>query len=396
MRSLVWDLVLGVVLGALSVGFARGQLAWRQVSRAGAGAGPPWDGGEPGWDAVESVSVVLPWGVWAGVVVLVVAVVVRRLSPRVGIVAAGVGVAAVLVAGPGPGPVMFMAALVVFSAALRMEPGLFVAWAGPVVVVSALVSQADRPWWGWADGSALAAVVFGVGAMAVPAGAGVFARSRRLGRERDRAEELARSRYEERLSIAREVHDVVGHSLSVISMQASVALHVVDRRPEQAPVALAAIRDASREALEELRGTLAVFRRPEEGAGRGPLPGLGRLEALVGSLVGAGRPVELVWRGEPVPVGPVVDVAAYRIVQEALTNVVRHAGGARAVVEVSYEVGRVRVRVVDEGPGGVAVEGMGIVGMRERAAAVGGTLRVGPGQEGGFEVCAVLPVGGER
>jgi signal transduction histidine kinase len=175
-------------------------------------------------------------------------------------------------------------------------------------------------------------------------------------------------------------------------------LHVVDRRPEQAPVALAAIRDASREALEELRGTLAVFRRAQGGQGRGPLPGLGRLEALVGSLVQAGRPVELVWGGEPVAVGPAVDAAAYRIVQEALTNVVRHAGGARAVVEVFYEVGRVRVRVVDEGPGGVVVEGMGVAGMRERAAAVGGSLTVGPGEQGGFVVCAVLPVGvsGER
>jgi len=240
------------------------------------------------------------------------------------------------------------------------------------------------------------AVVFTVGAMAVPAGAGVFVRARRESRRREREQEVAWHRYEERLRIAREVHDLVGHSLSVISMQAGVALHVVDRRPEQAAVALEAIRESSRSALEELRGTLAVFRGEGGVAERGPLPGLGRLESLVGELRAAGRRVELVWEGSGGVPGA-VDHAAFRIVQEALTNVVRHAGG-RAPVRVVVERGErmVVVSVVDEGVGvvGGVREGSGIAGMRERAGAVGGVLRVGPGAGGGWSVVAELPLGG--
>ena len=389
--AVVVDVALGVVLGALVLVWSRGALAW---DRAGGGVGgPPWGRQGPGWEQVEQVA--LPWGVWAGVVVLVVAVAVRRLWPGPAVAVAGVGAALVMAAGVGMGPGVLMCALVVFSAGLRLPPGVFLGWAGPVVVGAALFSQVGRPWWGWGDGSAPAAVVFALGSMAVPAGAGVFARARRAGRERERSQELARSRYEERLTIAREVHDVVGHSLSVISMQASVALHVVDRRPEQAPVALAAIRDASREALEELRGTLAVF-RDVGGAGRGPVAGLDRVEGLAESVRRAGHRVEVVWEGERTWPGSGVEVAAFRIVQEALTNVVRHAPGAGVVVRVGCGVDRVVVEVVDEGSGGVVVEGMGIAGMRERARAVRGTVSVGVAEGGGVRVRADLPVRGSR
>lgn len=382
------DVVLGVVLGALVLLWARGSLAWE---RAGGGVGgPPWARRGPGWEQVEHV--VLPWGAMAGVGLLVVAVAVRRFWPGSAVAVAGGGAVMVVASGVGAWPLVLMCALVVFSAASRSPVGVFLAWAGPVVVGAALFSQVGRPWWGWADGSAPAAVVFAVGAMAVPAGAGVFARARRAGRERERAQEVARSRYEERLSIAREVHDVVGHSLSVISMQASVALHVVDRRPEQASVALAAIRDASREALEELRGTLAVFRDGSE-AGRVPVAGLERVEGLAESVRRAGHEVEVVWEGERAWVGSGVEVAAFRIVQEALTNVVRHAPGAGVRVRIGYGPERVVVEVVDVGPGGVVVEGMGIAGMRERARAVRGTVVVEVAREGGVRVWAELPVG---
>ena len=388
---MVVDVVLGVVLGALVLLWAHGALVWE---RAGGGVGgAPWARRGAGWEQVEHVA--LPLGVWAGVVVLVVAVAVRRLWPGPALAVAGVGAALVMAWGAGVGPVVVMCALVVFSAGLRLPPGVFLGWVGPVVVGAALLSQVGRPWWGWADGGALAAVVFAVGAMAVPAGAGVFARARRAGRERERVQELARSRYEERLTIAREVHDVVGHSLSVISMQASVALHVVDRRPEQAPVALAAIRDASREALEELRGTLAVFRDGGE-AGRAPVAGLGRVEGLAESVRRAGHRVEVVWEGERVSLGSGVEVAAFRIVQEALTNVVRHAPGAGVGVRIECGAERVVVEVVDDGPGGVVVEGMGIAGMRERARAVRGTVSVGVADGGGVRVRAELPVWGVR
>ncbi|MEE2041240.1 histidine kinase [Nocardiopsis sp. CT-R113] len=339
---------------------------------------------------------VVPWSVWVAVGVLVCAVVVRRVWPVAALVAGACGMALFLGAGHPPGPVLVLPALVVFSAGLRMGVGRFLGWAGPLVVVSGLLSQAGRPWWGWVDGGAVTAVVFAVGAMAVPAGAGVFVRARRESRRREREQEVAWHRYEERLRIAREVHDLVGHSLSVISMQAGVALHVVDRRPEQAAVALEAIRESSRSALEELRGTLAVFRGEGGVAERGPLPGLGRLESLVGELRAAGRRVELVWEGSGGVPGA-VDHAAFRIVQEALTNVVRHAGG-RAPVRVVVERGErmVVVSVVDEGVGvvGGVREGSGIAGMRERAGAVGGVLRVGPGAGGGWSVVAELPLGG--
>ncbi|WP_370012442.1 histidine kinase [Nocardiopsis sp. LDBS0036] len=395
-RRVVVDLVLGVVLGAVAVGFVRGQVVWQR--RGGDGHGP-WRGGPPpGWD-VDWGAVVVPWSVWVGVGVLVCAVAVRRVWPVAALVVAAVGAAVFVGAGHPVGPVLVLPALVVFSAAIRLGAGVFLAWTAPLVVGVGLLSRVREPWWGLVDGGALVGVVFAVGVMAFPAGGGVFVRARREARRRARQEEVDRHRYEERLRIAREVHDLVGHSLSVISMQASVALHVVDRRPEQASVALAAIRDSSRSALEELRGTLAVFRGGAEVAGRGPLPGLGRVEALVGELRGAGRRVEVVWEGEAVRVPAAVDHAAFRIVQEALTNVVRHGGeGASARVRVVYGEQEVRVWVVDEGVGvvGPVREGSGIAGMRERARAVGGSVRVGPGEGGGFVVGASLPLGGER
>ncbi len=392
---MVVDLALGAVLGAVAVGFARGQLVWQQ---RGGGHGP-WRGGPPpGWD-VDWGAVVVPWSVWVGVGLLVCAVAVRRVWPVAALVVAAVGAAVFVGAGHPLGPVLALPVLVVFSAAARLGAGVFLAWTAPLVVAVGLASRVREPWWGLADGGALVGVVFAVGAMAFPAGGGMFVRARREARRRQRQEEVDRHRYEERLRIAREVHDLVGHSLSVISMQASVALHVVDRRPEQASVALAAIRDSSRSALEELRGTLAVFRGGAEVAGRGPLPGLGRVEALVGELRGAGRRVEVVWEGEAVRVPAAVDHAAFRIVQEALTNVVRHGGeGASARVRVVYGDQEVRVWVADEGVGvvGQVREGSGIAGMRERAGAVGGSVTVGAGEDGGFVVGASLPLGGER
>jgi signal transduction histidine kinase len=206
----------------------------------------------------------------------------------------------------------------------------------------------------------------------------------------------------ERLRIAREVHDVVGHSLAVINLQAGVALHVVGRRPEQAEVALAAIKRSSKDALEELRGTLAVFRQPEPGSADGtrrPAPGLGQLEALSAAMAEGGLPVEVAVTGQRVGLPVAVDLAAYRIVQESLTNVVRHAGPATATatVRVCYQPDALVVEIADTGrtrvSAGSRPVGHGIAGMRERAAAVGGTLQAGPSAEGGFRVQARLPLG---
>jgi signal transduction histidine kinase len=226
----------------------------------------------------------------------------------------------------------------------------------------------------------------------------------RLGQEterRARQDETRRRAFEERLRIAREVHDVVGHGLAVINLQAGVALHVVGRRPEHAEVALEAIKRSSKDALEELRGTLAVFRRPEDGGGPWrPAPGLDRLEALAAAMAEGGLPVEVAITGPRASLPAAVDLAAYRIVQESLTNVVRHAGPATAAVRASYQPDALVLEVADTGrgrPSGAARPGgHGIAGMRERAAAVGGTLQAGPSGDGGFLVRARLPLGAGR
>jgi signal transduction histidine kinase len=235
--------------------------------------------------------------------------------------------------------------------------------------------------------------------------AGEFARERRaqvaaIGRmraeqKRTREEQERRQASEERLRIARELHDVLGHHLSLINVQAGVGLHLIDNRPEQAREALTVIKSASAEALREVRSVLAALRPAEEAAPRTPAPGLARLSELTS---GAGFPVSTDVTGPPRPLPAGVDRAAYRIVQEALTNVRRHAGpGASATVSVGYAPGRVTVTVVDDGPGaGPAADGgNGIAGMRARAAALGGTLDAGPGDGGGWRVEAVLPDAGE-
>jgi signal transduction histidine kinase len=181
-----------------------------------------------------------------------------------------------------------------------------------------------------------------------------------------------------------------------------VALHVLDRRPEQAREALLAIRQASAGAMQELRATVGVLRRPAGGErSRAAVPGLAQLDELVAGVARAGPAVQVVVDGEPAALPPAVDLAAYRVVQESLTNVVRHAGPARATVRVAYDGAGVEVEVTDDGAGGSASAagpgaGHGIAGMRERVAALGGELRAGPRPQGGFQVSARLPLAVER
>jgi signal transduction histidine kinase len=217
--------------------------------------------------------------------------------------------------------------------------------------------------------------------------------------ERTREEEARRRVDEERMRIARELHDVVSHTIGVISVQAGVAAHLLERRPDKAADSLAAIRLASDEALGELHAMLGVLRSGEDGrAPLAPAPGLAELDALVAQAAGAGVEVRVAVKGEPRRLPPAVDLACYRVVQESLTNVVRHAGARHVDVAVIHEDGEVRVEVVDDGRGPTASAtggtGQGIAGMRERARALGGTLEVGPGPTGGFRVAATLPVGG--
>ncbi len=212
--------------------------------------------------------------------------------------------------------------------------------------------------------------------------------------EETREEEARRRVAEERLRIARDVHDVVAHSLASINVQSSAALHVLERNPQQAGDALRAIKGASKDALDELRVTLAML-RDETAAPRAPTPGLAELRSLVAGAERAGLPVEVRVEGAVRDLPPAIDTAAFRIVQESLTNVMRHAGPARACVAVVYAPDGVEIEVVDDGVGLGGANGShaghGIRGMHERASMVGGRVEAGPRPEGGFRVRAHFP-----
>jgi signal transduction histidine kinase len=210
-------------------------------------------------------------------------------------------------------------------------------------------------------------------------------------RERAATEERQRRIGEQRLELAQELHDVLAHDISLINVQASVALHLVETEPERARPALAAIKEASRDALHELRIALDILRRGED-APRSPAPRLADLDTLVAGVGAGGLSVRLERDGPAAPLPTATEVAAYRIVQEALTNVTRHARARAVTVRLAYGDG-LTVEVTDDGVGDEApgAPGNGISGMRERAAALGGTVEAGPRPEGGFRVVAHLP-----
>jgi signal transduction histidine kinase len=239
------------------------------------------------------------------------------------------------------------------------------------------------------------------------------AEARAAAAERTRDEEARRQVEAERLRIARELHDVLAHSISTINVQAGVASHLLDQQPDQARSALRAIREQSREALRELRATVGVLRQPgEPAAPLDPAPGLGQLDGLVASMRRAGLAVQVGVDGDPSGLPPSVDLIAYRIVQESLTNVLRHTPAATATVSLARLPDALVIRVDNDGAGGTAGGrpdsgpdgragggsdeaggGHGIAGMRERANAIGGELAAGPRPGGGFRVSARLPVG---
>jgi signal transduction histidine kinase len=226
-------------------------------------------------------------------------------------------------------------------------------------------------------------------------------RQRRLAADRTRAEEDRRRAGEERMRIARELHDVLAHNISLINVQAGVALHLMDEQPGQSRSALVAIKQASNDALGELRSVLDVLRQGDEAPPRSPASGLAHLDSLVSGAGATGLEVRTRVEGTPRPLSAGTDLAAYRIIQEALTNVTRHAGPATASVLVRYTKDGLTVQVDDDGRGPSSPNGTGgngILGMRERVAALGGDLDAGPRPGGGFRVLAHLPLddqGGE-
>jgi signal transduction histidine kinase len=211
--------------------------------------------------------------------------------------------------------------------------------------------------------------------------------------EHGQAEAALRAAADERLRIAQELHDVVAHSLGVIAVQAGVGLHVIDTDVEEARRAFGHISRTSRSSLAEIRRLLAVVRNAEGSAAYAPVPGLGDLERLVDEVTGAGLVVQLDVEGDVERVPPGVGLAAYRIVQEALTNTIRHANAGRATVRLDCTGDVMTIEIVDDGrgPHTSRAPGHGLIGMRERVAVYGGTLDAGARVGRGYRVAARLP-----
>jgi signal transduction histidine kinase len=220
----------------------------------------------------------------------------------------------------------------------------------------------------------------------------------RVQQERSRAARRTRVE-EERVRLAQELHDVLAHSITVINVQAAVGLHLVEERPEQARAALTAIKEVSKDALDELRSVVARLRNENEEPLRrpSPSPSLAHLDALVATATAGGLQIRTEVTGSVDGLPPLIDLAAFRILQEALTNVIRHAASKTATIRLTHDEHELTLEVDDDGQGtmpGESRAGRGIQGMRERAQALGGQVEVGPRPEGGFRVLARLPLDG--
>jgi signal transduction histidine kinase len=221
------------------------------------------------------------------------------------------------------------------------------------------------------------------------------AQRRALRAEREREEGARRAVFEERVRIARELHDVVAHHVSMMGVQAGAARMVIDRDPSKAKSALAAIEASSRQAVDELHRLLGFLRQAGEADDLTPTPGVSQLPSLAAGMSDSDLVVEVTVEGKERPLPPTVDVSAYRIVQEALTNTLKHAGASRARVRLRYAPGALELEIDDDGRGdGTASaggSGLGLIGMRERAALHGGQLEAGPVPGRGFAVRVTLP-----
>jgi signal transduction histidine kinase len=309
---------------------------------------------------------------------------------------------AYIVLGYPQGPVYF--SLIVAFCTTLLAGHRLVAW---VTIVSGwctflwlppLFGTGDAPTWAAALGLAAWLLVLATTTEIVRIG-----RERAVETRRAREEEARLQTRDEQLRIARELHDVVAHNLSLINVQAGTALHLIEERPELAERALTAIKASSKDALDELRSLVVVLRAGPVRAPRRPTPTLADVDELVERSRAAGIPVELRVHGTRRPLPRPVETAAYRVAQEALTNVARHAGLSRTVVDLDFRPDALVVQVDDDGPGAVGAtspSGRGIVGMRERVHALGGELQVGTAGTGparrGFRVRARIPIGADR
>src|SRR5882757_24301 len=343
-------------------------------------------------------------GAIAGLVVCAT-IVLRRRWPIAVLALSTAGAIAALVVTQAVTPYPIMVALAAYTVATRYDRRL--AWTTSVasavlLVVAGMIISGD-----YLGNVAIVQPVAWIG-MATAAGDAVRIRrayvaeveERAYRAERTRDEVAARRVAEERLRIARELHDLVAHRIAVINVHAGVAGHLVRTQPEDAAEAIEHVRAASRSVLGELSTLLGVLRSSEDSpAPTEPTPRLAHLEELVESFTAAGLTIEVVSAGRADPLTDAVDLAAYRIIQESLTNVRRHSRGTHATIRLTHRPDAVLIDV--HSPDGErspadaldtnASAGHGIVGMRERAASVGGTLRASPRSDGGFQVSAVLP-----
>jgi signal transduction histidine kinase len=345
-----------------------------------------------------------PGAAYTLVVIASAALLFRRRWPVPVLAVTVVATAAYAAAGYVPGAALCAVYVALFTVA-TLEPRQVAIGAGAGAIAVLFVATGAASVFGWLGGTNTVMVALSVASLALGlAVAGrrqVFAamveRAERA--ERDREEEARRRVDAERLRIARELHDVVAHSMSMINVQAGVAAHVLPTHPEEAEQALTAIKAASRDGLRELRAILNVLRQVDEDESRPtPAPRLAQLEALADATTQAGLPTTVSFTGTPAGLSPAVELATYRIVQESLTNVLRHGGPhARARVDVVIGEDAVSVHVEDDGlgqmagGGGDTGAGAGIPGMRERAMAFGGSFDAGPRPGGGWRVRAVLP-----
>ncbi|WP_162448905.1 histidine kinase [Phytoactinopolyspora mesophila] len=340
---------------------------------------------------------------WAILVIACGAVYFRRAAPLTVTVITLVCSTTYLIMPDPDGPVVLTFAIAIYTlmATGRLASGILI---GAVAVVASFYGEYSTDQENLGD----LGVVFFAGWLITVMAVGGAVHSRRAylrevdertrQSEANREEELRRRTTEERLRIARELHDVLGHTISLINVQASAALHRMPRDPDQAVEALTTIKQSSHEALQELRTTLGVLRQVDEAVPTAPAPSLAHVPELISRLESAGFETDTDIEGEPPEsLPPAVDLAGYRIVQEALTNVTRHSGASAVTVRIRYG-DDVQLNIIDDGRGGDPERpgGSGVIGMKERAASVGGRLEAGPGPEGGFVVQAWLPLRGQE
>ena len=380
-RSPVRDAVYAVVMTVISVLGAYAEAHPRQVS----------DQIPAGTSAAHTPTAALLLVVLAGLVLI------GRNQWPLAVYAVSVGAVTLYSAlGYVNGAALLLPVVAVYTLATKVTPPLAIAGLMTATGLNNAFGPTGGDFW----------VIPGVIGVACLGGIAVASRRAYVTSIQARAEQEARRRIDdERLRIARDLHDVVAHTMATINVQASAAAQLLTDRPEAAAEALQTIRAASKDGLRELRTILNVLRRADEAEPTQPAPGLAQLGPLIDRAGLAGLPATLTVTGPPRPLPVAVELAAYRIVQESLTNTIRHAGQATATVTLAYRDTDLLIEVTDTGRGpalGAAREadpaergagsGHGLAGMRERAASVGGAIEAGPRAAGGFRVAARLPV----